>query len=257
MSDLLPVQRSKAQARRFYDRISGIYDILTASEKALIKDGLDLLGVQPGERALEIGCGTGSGLKLILESTPNPAMVIGLDLSHQMLLKSQQKNSGSELSPQHVQGDAVNLPFPSAAFDALFLSFTLELFQSLTSRLSWANAAVCLHPVGAWGSSPWLVHRAPSQYGSMNLPTGCSRSRSTAGRSPWSTCWDQTALRRSQQKRNATGDFRYTLPSAQNKTVTLTIKGTHHKKCLNFPKLKPSSAGSGTVRGTCPVFVTR
>lgn len=74
MSDLLPVQRSKAQARRFYDRISGIYDILTASEKALIKDGLDLLGVQPGERALEIGCGTGSGLKLILESTPNPAM---------------------------------------------------------------------------------------------------------------------------------------------------------------------------------------
>ena len=129
MSDLLPVQRSKAQARRFYDRISGIYDILTASEKALIKDGLDLLGVQPGERALEIGCGTGSGLKLILESTPNPAMVIGLDLSHQMLLKSQQKNSGSELSPQHVQGDAVNLPFPSAAFDALFLSFTLELFS--------------------------------------------------------------------------------------------------------------------------------
>ncbi len=129
MSELLPIKRSKAQARRFYDRISGIYDILTASEKSLIKQGLDLLAVQPGEHVLEIGCGTGSGFQWLLETTPPPVWVVGLDLSHQMLLKSKQKNSGAQPQPLHVQGDGVKLPFPKAVFDALFMSFTLELFS--------------------------------------------------------------------------------------------------------------------------------
>lgn len=149
MREMLPIQRSKAQARRFYDRISGIYDILTASEQALIKDGLDLLDVQPGERALEIGCGTGSGLKMMLES--NPALVIGLDLSHQMLRQSQHKNNELEPSPQHVQGDAVHLPFPSAALDAVFMSFTLELFSEADITAVLGECGRVLTPSGRLG----------------------------------------------------------------------------------------------------------
>jgi ubiquinone/menaquinone biosynthesis C-methylase UbiE len=63
----------------------------------------------------------------MLESSP--AMVIGLDLSHHMLRQSQQKNRASDPKPQHIQGDAVRLPFSSAVFDAVFMSFTLELFS--------------------------------------------------------------------------------------------------------------------------------
>ena len=129
MSDLLPIKRSKAQARRFYDRISGMYDILTASEKRLFKQGLDLLEIQPNEHVLEIGCGTGSALQWIYESTPPPVWAIGLDLSHQMLLKSMQKNRGIQPPPLHIQGDGVQLPFPKASIDAVFMSFTLELFS--------------------------------------------------------------------------------------------------------------------------------
>ena len=129
MCDLLPIKRSKSQAQRFYDRISGIYDLLTSSEKPLIKQGLQLLAVQPGEHVLEIGCGTGSALNWIHENAPSPAGVIGLDLSYQMLLKSQQKTSAVHPTPLHIQGDGVKLPIPNAVFDAVFMSFTLELFS--------------------------------------------------------------------------------------------------------------------------------
>ena len=129
MNEMLPIKRSKTRARRFYDRISGIYDTLTSSEKALIKQGVELIAVQPGEHVLEIGCGTGSALKFILDSDLNPAGVIGLDLSRKMLLQSQKKNSQVEPPPLHIQGDGVHLPLLNNSLDVVFISFTLELFS--------------------------------------------------------------------------------------------------------------------------------
>ena len=127
MSDILPIKRSKSQARRFYDRISGVYDALTASEQALINQGLYLLQIQPGDSVLEIGCGTGSGLEIMAEGSP--AVVCGLDLSRRMLLKSQDKTRNAQPQPMLIQGDGVNLPFKKAIFEAVFMSFTLELFS--------------------------------------------------------------------------------------------------------------------------------
>lgn len=148
MTEMLPIKRSKTKARRFYDRISGIYDILTASEKDLIKQGVDLLSVQPGERVLEIGCGTGSGLKFIQETDPNPVEVIGLDLSRQMLHQSLEKNHRAEPPPLHIQGDAVNLPLPGAAIDAVFTSFTLELFSKVDIAAVLGECRRVLKPKG-------------------------------------------------------------------------------------------------------------
>ena len=127
MSDILPIKRSKAQARRFYDRISGVYDTLTASEQALIKLGLQRLQIQPGEAVLEIGPGTGSGLEIIAKN--HPGVLCGLDLSRRMLQKSQHKTRNAQPQPIHIQGDGVNLPFQKAFFDAVYMSFTMELFS--------------------------------------------------------------------------------------------------------------------------------
>jgi len=123
MKPISPVTRSKDQARRYYNRISGIYDWLTASEKPLIEKGVRMLCPKPGETILEIGCGSGTALALLSKKHAKSGSAIGLDLSHQMLLKSQKKSKA-----RLVQGDAAQLPLIGESFDGIFCSFTLELF---------------------------------------------------------------------------------------------------------------------------------
>jgi ubiquinone/menaquinone biosynthesis C-methylase UbiE len=128
MKNISPILRSKKQARQFYDRMSGKYDWLTYSEKPLIRKGVEALSPLPGEHILEIGCGTGTGMALMNQAIHNsersPNKIFGLDISHQMLLISQEKTNANL-----IQGDAANLPLKASAFDALFCSFTLELFS--------------------------------------------------------------------------------------------------------------------------------
>jgi len=123
MKPIAPIKRSKAQARQYYNRISGIYDWLTSSEKSLIKKGIEALSPQPGEAILEIGCGSGTGLKLIRDAVSGTSRLIGLDLAHQMLRESQKKSS-----TVLVQGDGAHLPLLGEKFDGVFCTFTLELF---------------------------------------------------------------------------------------------------------------------------------
>ncbi len=123
MKPIAPIERSKDQARQYYNRISGVYDWLTASEKPLIKKGVQLLSPQPGETLLVIGCGSGTGLKLIQRAVRGSCQLTGLDIAHQMLRESHKKTSAFL-----VQGDGVDLPFEDKEFDGVFCSFTLELF---------------------------------------------------------------------------------------------------------------------------------
>jgi ubiquinone/menaquinone biosynthesis C-methylase UbiE len=125
---MLPINRSKNQARRYYDRISPFYQSLTSSEGGIILQGVERLAVQPGERLLEIGCGPGTGLKLITETTPGIKTIAGFDLSRKMLRQSQRKQISP--TPHYIQGDGAHLPLASDAFDALFSAFTLELFST-------------------------------------------------------------------------------------------------------------------------------
>ena len=129
MTEMLPVNRTKDQARRYYDRISCIYDWLTKSEKKFIKEGVDRLSTSPGETVLEIGPGTGTGLKLIAEALSAQGCVVGVDLSYEMLTESKEATRKSNPAPFLVQGDGVNLPLQGNQFDAVFCSFTLELFS--------------------------------------------------------------------------------------------------------------------------------
>lgn len=129
MNKISPVKRSKKEARKYYNSISNIYDWITASEKKFFRKGVEILSVSPGERILEVGCGTGRALAMISKELSSSGSLVGLDLSHQMLLESQQKNQSQTPAPYFIQGDGVNLPIKNNFFDAVFLSFTLELFS--------------------------------------------------------------------------------------------------------------------------------
>ena len=83
---VLPVHRSKEDAKRFYDRISRVYDCLTgAFERKYAEMAVERLSVEENETVLEIGFGSGYCLKRIAESVGKTGKVYGVDISSGML----------------------------------------------------------------------------------------------------------------------------------------------------------------------------
>ena len=102
------------------------------SEEPVRLEGLAMLDVRPGESVLEIGFGTGHCLISLARSVGPNGKVYGLDLSDAMLEVAQANLLKEGLSPQVelTSGDSVHLPYPSDSLDAVFMSFTLELFDT-------------------------------------------------------------------------------------------------------------------------------
>ncbi|WP_020473729.1 methyltransferase domain-containing protein [Zavarzinella formosa] len=94
--------------------------------------GLDQLDAKPGEKVLEIGFGTGHSLVSLAQSVGPTGRVCGLDLSDGMVAtaKSTLLKVGLDGRVELTCGDATRLPYPANGFDAIFISFTLELFDT-------------------------------------------------------------------------------------------------------------------------------
>ena len=127
------VTRTHREAKSSYDRMSGWYDLLTDGSERKSRDlGLKLLQAREGENALVIGCGTGHGVLTLARDVGNTGYVFGIDLSEGMLEVARERLSDAGLSKRVALecGDAMALPFASEFFDAVFMSFTLELFDT-------------------------------------------------------------------------------------------------------------------------------
>jgi ubiquinone/menaquinone biosynthesis C-methylase UbiE len=132
-SEITRVARSKDSARKTYNRLSKWYDLLAgSSERKFTEVGLQKLNVQDGEKILEIGFGTGHSLLTLARQVGTMGKVYGIDLSEGMLQVASDRLSKSGMSNRvelHC-GDATRLPFPDQFFDAVFMSFVLELFDT-------------------------------------------------------------------------------------------------------------------------------
>jgi len=118
-------------ARKFYDRISGVYDLIAdTSEREAREKGLDLLAVQPGERVLEIGYGTGHTLISLAEKVGPEGRVCGIDISEGMHRVAGQRVAEAGFADRVTLavGEVPPLPYENDQFDAVTMSFTLELF---------------------------------------------------------------------------------------------------------------------------------
>ncbi len=119
--------------RANYDRLSRWYDFISgSSERPARTRGLQMLDIQCGERVLEIGCGTGEALTVLASRAGDAGGVIALDLSAGMLYVAKEKLARHNVpAADFIQGDGTRLPFAKETFDAVFLSFTLELFPGV------------------------------------------------------------------------------------------------------------------------------
>ena len=125
------VSRPRRKARESYNSMSRWYDLFTSSEKRFTDIGIQMLDVQTGESILEIGCGTGHAL-VEFANRARGGKVIAIDLSEGMIKAARKRLQGKvqKRSVDLCQADGAFIPFPDKSFDILFISFTLELFDT-------------------------------------------------------------------------------------------------------------------------------
>lgn len=140
--------------RHFYDRIANAYDLIADSnEKAARQAGVRAVALRGGESVLELGFGTGNEVVDLARLVGPSGRVAGIDISSGMLEVAQRKVAASSVTtPIDLRlGDARELPFADSSFDAVYTSFTLELFPEGDIPLVLAEAKRVLKPGGRIG----------------------------------------------------------------------------------------------------------
>ena len=127
------VYRSKDDAKKAYDKMSRFYDYFAGVFEKKYRDmTLQQLSIGKGEQVLELGFGTGHCLTQIADSVGNTGKVFGIDISSGMLKVAGKRleRTGLLNRVELICGDAVKMPYGDSKFDAVFMSFTLELFDT-------------------------------------------------------------------------------------------------------------------------------
>lgn len=88
-----------------------------------------LLGLTPGDRVLDVACGTGAFTRNFARAVGPDGLAVGIDVSETMLARAAQEARDARL-PQVacVRGDAQELPFADHSFDAVCCFAALHLF---------------------------------------------------------------------------------------------------------------------------------
>jgi ubiquinone/menaquinone biosynthesis C-methylase UbiE len=116
---------------RFFDAWSRFYrrTPLGLELRRIQRVAIEQLGVAPGERVLDVGCGPGDGAQRLIERGAN---AVGLDYS-QGMLESAQVAPG--LAGRLVRGDAGRLPFRDGAFDHLLCTHSFHHYPEHLAAL--------------------------------------------------------------------------------------------------------------------------
>ena len=122
------------QVRAMFDRIAGVYDtmnrVMTAGlDQRWRERAVDLAQAGPGDRVLDVACGTGD---LAIAARERGAEVVGLDFSGEMLAIARGKRGDVEW----LQGDALALPFGDDEFAAATVGFGARNFADLDRGLA-------------------------------------------------------------------------------------------------------------------------
>ena len=108
-----------------YDKLSIVYDLTfgpTLHPGRL--QAIQRMNIQPGERVLEVGVGTGINLSLY----PREATVTGIDFTAAMLEKARERAARKGAAPVRLlQMDAADLKFADDSFDIVYAPYLISV----------------------------------------------------------------------------------------------------------------------------------
>ena len=115
---------------------------------------LDLAAPRPGERVLDVACGTGIVARQVAERVGEIGHVVGLDFHAGMLAQARSLGPGSGAPIEWREGDAQRLPLPESAFDLVLCQHGLQFFPDRTAALREMRRV--LAPDGRLAVAVWL-----------------------------------------------------------------------------------------------------
>jgi demethylmenaquinone methyltransferase / 2-methoxy-6-polyprenyl-1,4-benzoquinol methylase len=151
----LPAGTERARlVREMFDRIAGRYELLNTVMTAGLnrlwnREVIRVSGLQPGDRALDLACGTGSLTRDLARRVGTKGYVLGVDFSREMLRVAQARPAPNV---EYRLADATDLKgIPSGAFDAATIAYGARnipdldaLFSEMAQSLRPGGVAVCL-----------------------------------------------------------------------------------------------------------------
>jgi ubiquinone/menaquinone biosynthesis C-methylase UbiE len=98
------------------------------SEVAAREEYVRLLGVAPGERVLDVGCGSGAVTRTLARRVAPGGIAVGVDTSAALLKVARElaDQAGLGTMIEFKEGDCRALSFPDASFDAVVAATTLS-----------------------------------------------------------------------------------------------------------------------------------
>jgi len=148
----------RARVREMFDRIAPRYDLLNrvltgGLDRRWRRAAVDAARVGPGDRVLDLACGTGDLAEL---AAARGARVVGLDFAGRMLALARRRGAARDL----VRGDAARLPLPDGWASVVLCGFALRNFVSVPEVLAEAARVLASggrlvllevdRPEGAW-----------------------------------------------------------------------------------------------------------
>lgn len=91
---------------------------------------------RPGERVLDVGCGTGVIARCVAPPVESGGKVVGLDLNPNMLAVARAAAERESLAIEWHEGQAEMLPFLEGSFDLVLCQFALMFFADRPAALA-------------------------------------------------------------------------------------------------------------------------
>lgn len=163
-------QEKREAVRQMFGEIAPTYDLLNSAMSLRLhrrwrSHAVGLLGLQPGDRALDICCGTGDFAVPLKKAVGERGLVVGVDFSQPMLCQAIQKPA----QVNYALGDACRLPLQENVFNAVTVGWGLRNVQDLEGALS--EIYRVLKPAGRLVSIDMSVPRSSVARGFSRLVT--------------------------------------------------------------------------------------